>query len=154
MRYVTFYSQIDASALTKPHYVISIRDYGKPSVRFSCEHKAVLELAFDDVEDYVAGNRLFSITQARSLYDWARKVPEGEEVVVHCLAGVSRSAAVAKFMHDHLGFMLLLEYPCCGTLKDYNSHVYGLLRIQSADRSMLQLAADAEVERLVIQKEW
>jgi rhodanese-related sulfurtransferase len=152
MRYVTFYPQIAAEALTEPHYVISIVD--KIPAVFQCHHHSVLRLVFDDIEQFAEGQNLFSISQARSIMSWVKDVPEGATVVVHCYAGVSRSAAIAKFLHEHCGFMLLLAYPCHGSLKQYNGHVFGLLRLLSADMNALRLMLDEEYERQAVIVRW
>jgi len=152
MRYVTFYPQIEAQTLTEPHYVISIVD--KTPVVFPCHHHAILRLVFDDIEQFAEGQNLFSISQARSIMSWVKDVPEGATVVVHCYAGVSRSAAVAKFLHQHLGFMLRLDPPCYGKLDRYNGHVYGLLRLLDADKSALRLMLDEEYERQAVIVRW
>ncbi|MFU5758931.1 protein-tyrosine phosphatase family protein, partial [Pseudomonas aeruginosa] len=37
---------------------------------------------------------------------------EDEPIIVHCQAGMSRSAAVAKFLADKRGYTLNLSKPC------------------------------------------
>ena len=152
MRSVTFLAQIDATALTTPHYVISISD--KEDVRFSCEHFDVLRLKFEDIEQHCAGQELFSVQHARAVLKWAKRVPDGAAVVVHCQAGVSRSAAIAKFMNDHLGYLLLLDKPCYGKLDKYNGHVYGLLRLLDSDRSALAMMLEEEQDRQSVLVKW
>jgi hypothetical protein len=144
MRSVTFLSQIDASALTEPHYVISISD--KDEVKFACPHYDVLRLYFEDIEQHSAGQELFSVNHARQVLKWAKAIPDGGAVVVHCQAGVSRSAAIAKFLHDNLGYWLFLDGACYGKFDKYNGHVYGLLRLLDSDRSALAMLVEEERE--------
>lgn len=156
MRYVSFYSWQAMERCQTPSYVISIKEPGvKPEDewKFSCEHKSVLTLRFDDIEQYVAGHRLFYLSDAVQILEWIKQVPEGEVVLVHCHAGVSRSAAVAKFLCDHKGYALLLDKWCNGNMDRYNGHVYGTLRIMNAERSTtLAIAAQEEIDRICSKK--
>jgi predicted protein tyrosine phosphatase len=65
---------------------------------------AVLRLEFDDVA--IRGDHLHGISedQARQIIEFLNAVQDkADKIVVHCLAGVSRSAGVAKFIADTYG---------------------------------------------------
>lgn len=67
-----------------------------------------------------------------------------EPIIVHCQAGMSRSAAVAKFLADKRGYTLNLSKPCLGTTQFYNRHVYGTLNLNDAE-SMSAYYAELEL---------
>lgn len=69
--------------------------------------KSGIQLQFDDVDDeikYHAPVKRLSEDQCLVIVSFLENLhstQEDENVVVHCLAGVSRSAAVAKFISDY-----------------------------------------------------
>ena len=86
--------------------------------------RQVHRLEFHDIEaerkdePYV----LMSEQQALELVNFVNSVAsEVEGVIVHCRAGISRSAAVAKWIAEAYGIKFNHEYP------HYNKHVYKLL---------------------------
>ena len=81
-------------------------------------------IKFDDTETPCGGLVMFDINQATYL---SRIVSSYEHVVVHCTAGMSRSAAVAKWMSDRLGYELVMHQQGVGTVAHYNKHVYRTL---------------------------
>lgn len=133
MTIVTFLSAVDASHIGEPTNVISIGSKGD-WYAFACEHKRVLRLEFDDVEGFVGsdGYDVFTHVDARKVHEFVSQCG-GEPIVVHCQAGMSRSAAVAKFISDKRGYTLDLSPPCLGTIDHYNRHVYGALNLADAD---------------------
>ncbi|AEH03709.1 hypothetical protein AVT69_gp284 [Pseudomonas phage PhiPA3] len=147
-RKVKFYSRLAAMAVTQPHYVISIGEANDGCV-LDPEHKSVLRLEFDDIPYHVDGYRLFSLTDARRILRWLRDVPENETVIVHCEAGVSRSAAVAQFMVDHQGYELEKDQYCNGSFLCANGHVYGTLRMTALEITDQYLLMEAEYDRKV-----
>jgi predicted protein tyrosine phosphatase len=73
---------------------------------FRHDHKNVIRLFFDDIEEHdpVLSDensrkklKLFDMNQARRIVEFAKQFDHRCEVTVHCLAGVSRSGAVGTF---------------------------------------------------------
>lgn len=54
----------------------------------------ILELLFDDVGSGDPGMTVFGKEHAKKVIDFFEKIPKGENLVVHCWAGISRSSAV------------------------------------------------------------
>jgi len=84
-----------------------------------------IQLMFDDVDnDYAPKNlRAMSDKQADITVNFIRRVHEHENdltLIVHCFAGVSRSAGVGKFVND----IFKLDLPNYRGLQLYNSAVY------------------------------
>lgn len=77
-------------------------------------------LAFQDVDHNDNGG--MSNRQAKALFEFIKK-NEGKTFLVHCFAGVSRSAAVAKFINDYYD----LNDHVCNSYKIYNKLVYNKL---------------------------
>jgi predicted protein tyrosine phosphatase len=74
-----------------------------------------LRLVFDDVEKPFLGAAHFDKDHAEEILRWLDEV-EGkmDKVFVHCLAGRSRSAAVAKFIAE--------KYDLSGGIRVYEEH--------------------------------
>lgn len=126
-RMVSFYSRNVAESLIQPHYIISVgeKDDG---CQIKPIHKKVLRLIFSDVIESVAPNApLFNAKQAFQIIDWLETIPKNELVIVHCEAGVSRSAAIAKFMVEHLGYELKSDKYCSIGFAYANKHVFKTL---------------------------
>lgn len=154
MKYVSFYSEVAATNLRRPHRMISITE-GDHRAKFPIEHTDLLRLSFHDVDDDFNGQyTMFSLVDARKILDFAGKVEDGEVLIVHCQAGISRSASVAKFLTQHKGFALLLDRYCNGKMDLYNSRVYGTLRMVDMDNVRLLAASEEEVERYGKQPKW
>lgn len=133
MKTVKFYSAMDASKVDEPGNVISIGSKGD-WFDFACEHLDVLRIEFDDVEGFVGSDGLdvFHHGQAAQIQAFANKHAD-ESILVHCQAGMSRSAAVAKWISEKHGHLMDLSPPCIGSDRFYNRHVYGTLRMKDAD---------------------
>lgn len=85
----------------------------------------IIRLLFDDIEPPACGMQLFTIDDARRLID---KIDASHsDTIVHCAAGMSRSAAVAKWLADHRGYELWMHPDGIGTDAYYNKHVYKTL---------------------------
>lgn len=84
----------------------------------------VLRLEFDDIVEYEEPYKLFSEGQARQITEFVMRcnAEDAEGLVVHCNAGVSRSAAVAKWISEKYG----LGFP--HAYDKYNRYVYRLLK--------------------------
>lgn len=133
MKQVKFIAYAHMGLVLEPANVISIGDPGA-QYRFPVQHKRMLELRFDDVEqDMGPGYAMFDYILASKVLSFVKECGN-EDILVHCYAGKSRSAAIAKYLHEHRGYFLDLSYPCLGHTQAYNKEVYRLLRFASAMR--------------------
>ena len=85
---------------------------------------SVHRLEFHDIEIEMPDEPfdLMSEQQAQELVNFVHEMAtEVEGIIVHCRAGISRSAAVAKLIAESYGIKFNHEYP------NYNKHVYKLL---------------------------
>jgi predicted protein tyrosine phosphatase len=84
----------------------------------------ILRLAFDDIDIHEEPYILFSEQQARNVIKFAAMChSEGiEGILVHCAAGISRSAAIAKWIADRY------QLPFNDNYMLYNKHVHTTLR--------------------------
>lgn len=87
-----------------------------------------LALSFDDTETPGNGLLMFDVAQANTLLaaldTW---MTDDGTLLVHCEAGMSRSAAVAQWLADHYGYRLDLHPAGIGTTAHLNRHVYRTL---------------------------
>lgn len=88
-----------------PWVCISITSSEKEIANITCEHGNIEELLrvyFHDIDGPAKGMNLITVAQARAIAGfinkWNNIVPL---IVVHCHAGVSRSAAVVAAAHKH-----------------------------------------------------
>lgn len=87
-----------------------------------------LPINFDDTETPCAGLRMFGIEAAIQVIAVADDcVEDGGSLLVHCEAGMSRSAAIAKWIADNMGYELWLHPEGIGTTEFHNRHVYRTL---------------------------
>lgn len=122
---VVFISRAQAEALTgnAEWAVISISEPGEPQANLCSKWHSVLRLSFHDV-DVEASDQftLFTLEQAKEVLQFTANLPDTVAgVVVHCHAGVSRSAAVAKAVAEWYA----LPFPEAYSI--YNKQVYRLL---------------------------
>jgi predicted protein tyrosine phosphatase len=137
MKFTSFISKKKAEAFTdtkdsEKRILISITTPGESRSTGYCREailhmdawRDVLRLKFHDVEpeldgyDYV----IFSHDDVKKIFDFLKKhEDEIDEVVVHCEAGISRSAAVSKFIAVIYG----LEFPENYML--YNRNIFSTL---------------------------
>lgn len=84
----------------------------------------VLRLEFDDIDIEEEPYQMFTEQQAREVIAFVQDCTLCgiDGILVHCHAGVSRSAAVSKWIADRY----LLPFPSSYML--YNKHVYKVLR--------------------------
>lgn len=147
-RTVQFMSKQLVELIIVPSYVISIGD-PKESINFPVEHISVLRLEFDDIQEHLHGYKLFSIIQAKQIIDWIKTVPVGSNVIVHCHAGISRSAAVAQFLIKDYNFELIKTPRHSDSFDLANGFVYGTLRTVNLDKQReIALITEAEYERV------
>ena len=104
----------------------------KPRICKVLWHSGIF-VQFDDVEQYykeqTIGNykkpaiSTISKDQAKEIVDYIKhlqELPESLKLIIHCYAGVSRSAAVGKFINDYYKMKL----PQYESLSLYNKFVY------------------------------
>ena len=83
---------------------------------------SILRLEFHDITKAEEPYELMSADHAQQIVDFVSKVaPEVEGVIVHCRAGISRSAAVAKWICGQYRIPFNRRYD------KWNAHVYKLL---------------------------
>lgn len=125
IKHVLFTSQkaAEAKASWSDWAVISINSSGT-STQLKEGWKDVLRLEFDDIVDYEENAKLFSEAQARQIIEFVMRcnAEETEGLLVHCNAGVCRSAAVAKWVSEKYGLGFPLKYD------KHNRHVYRVLK--------------------------
>jgi len=102
--------------------------YCKPAVLHDDTWKDVLRLQFHDKDpnhtnpEEACGYRLFSDQDAIKILNFLKLHQEDcKEAIVHCEAGISRSAAVAKF----ISIIYSLRFP--ENYSVYNKHVFSTL---------------------------
>ncbi len=103
-----------------------------------------LTINFDDTELPCAGLVMFDIEMAHKIMGAAGvNVDDDGDLLVHCEAGMSRSAAVARWLQDRYGYTLKMHPEGIGTAAHYNRHVYRTL--DAADgRDMATYYAELE----------
>jgi len=124
--------------------VISITNYKDPSANLKPGWLAVLRVQFDDIDpgrnispflkaDMLSVYRPMTEEQAEEILGFADVMVgsfnEATGILVHCEMGVSRSAAVAKFLRERYG--LPEDEP---DERFHNPHVYRLLK-QAAEKT-------------------
>jgi predicted protein tyrosine phosphatase len=103
IRSVSFVSRAVACDLSPGprQAVISITEPGSGPAPLRPGWAAILRLSFHDVDRNVEGYDPFSEEMAQVVLEWLDAVEdEVDAVVVHCVAGISRSAAVARFIAE------------------------------------------------------
>lgn len=84
--------------------LISITDTsGFDKHYFKTNHKNVLNLKFDDIEEDIGKYKTISIKQGRQIISFLEGINKDVVVylLVHCAAGISRSGAVGTFANDY-----------------------------------------------------
>lgn len=103
--------------------MISLTDPGSRLAALRKGWGAVLKLRFHDIDKQWQNYVMMSVDQARELLEWMEKHEDHlEGIVVHCEQGISRSAAVAKFLRER--YELPVDEP---DVLFHNKHVYRLL---------------------------
>lgn len=103
-------------------------------------HKDVQRIFCDDVTEAPDSSyRIFDYIDAIKILSFLDKY-RGEDIMVHCAAGVSRSPACTKFMIDYLGYTLSDEIDYGPNFFDaHNTHVYYTLKRAMLDHpSMIE----------------
>lgn len=103
--------------------IISISDPDSRIVALRPGWGAVLRLRFHDLTHQWQNYVLMSADQAIDVLEWLHEHETRlSGIVVHCEAGISRSAAVAKFLCER--YSLPVDE---GDVRFHNTHVYELL---------------------------
>jgi predicted protein tyrosine phosphatase len=103
LKEVIFVSQAEAEQTPgKDNWVvISVTQPSEPHASLKPGWRAILRLKFHDTDDEASILAVFSIEQARALVAFVEEHALGAVgVLVHCHAGVSRSAAIARFIGE------------------------------------------------------
>lgn len=128
---IDFCSQVKAEQINPlPHMaVISLTTPGKPDAALQPGWAAVLRLAFHDVDSDQGGYVLFSRNHADAILDFVDSLPAGTtHLIVHCHAGISRSAGVVRFLAGRHQVSFPPNYAI------YNRLVYSTLAAEQARR--------------------
>ena len=125
LRKVVFVSRQDAEDKygSMNWAVISISDpFHYPAMLKSGWHD-VLRLEFHDIEEESKPRILFSVQDAHSIVVFVDQVNacECDGILVHCKAGISRSAAIAKWIAKKY------HLPFNHNYSQYNRHMYTTL---------------------------
>lgn len=124
LSYINFTNQNYAERLDPQDSMalISIRSPGfEVLLRPGWKHLLILE--FNDIDRKMPPWKLFDKDQAKQVIDFVESLPdEVDSIMVHCEAGISRSAAVALFIKDCYAPDLELKYS-----EFHNRHVRNLL---------------------------
>ena len=127
IRHVIFTSM--QSACERPAWrnwaVISVTDVGADDAPLQRGWHDVFWLGFDDIEHEVDGYLMFGEYHAREIIQFVKRCAEDnkvEGILVHCRAGISRSAAVAKWICDRHQLAFPADYD------QYNQNVYKTLQ--------------------------
>jgi predicted protein tyrosine phosphatase len=108
----------------KPYAIISITDCNiekQPTFMQSQFLMGILRMEFDDVDTHTEGYTLFNSKQALQILDFVESIKDDIEIlVVHCWAGISRSAGVAAAIDD----LYIESDKRWFTVKSPNYHVY------------------------------
>lgn len=114
---------------TENMVLISITQPGDKEVGLHPEWKAILRLEFDDIDGSMlpsSNSRSFTAWHAKEVLDFLEIYKDIDELIVHCMAGISRSAAVAKFAAEKYNcneFLRMFE-----KYELYNKWVYSSLK--------------------------
>lgn len=107
-------------------------------------HKDVQRIFCDDIESEIdASYRMFDYIDAIKILSFLDKY-RGEDIMVHCSAGVSRSPATGKFMIDYLGYEIDPFNDHDDFFKCHNTHIYYTLKRAILDHpSMVERIKEA-----------
>lgn len=121
LKQVVFYSQAYAEAqqALSNWAVISITAPNEPEASLQPGWASILRLEFADTDNAAEVEVAFNDVHARTVVDFVRGLdPQVQGIFVHCYAGISRSAAVAKFIAD------TYELPFPEKYASYNKLIY------------------------------
>lgn len=145
MAKVIFLNCWNAETYPHPVPVISFNEWNglKPNERHTyplgTHHKDIQRIYCDDVTEAPDNTyRVFDYIDALKIFTFLDKYP-GENIMVHCAAGVSRSPAMVKFMVDYFGYELDTRVITHSEpFKCHNTHVYYTLKRAIFDHPNIQ----------------
>ncbi len=125
IKQVVFVNRCDAESRigNRDWVAISISDPFSDPPTLEGGWQSVLRLRFSDIEKEDKPSVMFSARDAQSIIDFVWRANEAgvENILVHCKAGVSRSAAVAKWIAGEYHLPFDHDYFL------YNRHIYSTL---------------------------
>jgi predicted protein tyrosine phosphatase len=136
IRRVNFMSRRAAEALTDRDdlVIISITERDASPAILGIPEARILRLSFHDVdpgsEKAAAGFDVFDRGHANAIIEWVRvwqSQPRQVDLICHCKAGISRSAAVATYVANETG----CEFPRQSGTQLANRHVLSLLCLEA-----------------------
>lgn len=135
---VTFIPRQFVSQLTGEYSLLSIGDPGQLD-EFAKTNPERHRLEIDDVEELIDNSYvMFDYLKALKVLVWIEDQGD-KDIVIHCEAGISRSAAIAKFMVEHLGYTLKPHGDLSTDLARYNTLVFRQLLIAQLDRAKTKI---------------
>jgi hypothetical protein len=153
MKKVIFVSRGEAQELSPPpgSAIVSIISSAEGPAMLQEGWQSVLRIKFDDVDSPCQDLVAFSPLHGLDLFEYLRQLSANDNInglVVHCTMGISRSAAVALFASELLG------WPCYKgsrevttlTWPHYNRHVYRMLK--SVESGETRESTQAAYEKL------
>lgn len=127
---ITFVPRHIAKTLDANHRaLVSIHEPEDAPLETSHPWQHRLTVEFHDADCAEGGLKLFSREQAQEILSFADAVaPLVDEIVVHCLLGLSRSGAIAVFLSEKYGVPVFKQdLPLLQGYSLYNRHVYRML---------------------------
>jgi len=107
----------------------------------------VVRFEFDDITIQTCGYVMFDLDMAIKMVDSVMNTDK--QILVHCDAGMSRSAAVCRFFVEHKK-LTYRDYPGnIGTWSLYNKHVYATLRASCGDDLVSYYSALEHEQRMM-----
>jgi predicted protein tyrosine phosphatase len=96
----------------------------------------LLRLEFADADPGCGVGGIFDLAQAKQVVDFIEAAAAaGLNLLVHCYAGISRSAAIARFAGEHVGGQVYAGGQRMSPSYDlHNKHVYRLLMQEALRR--------------------
>jgi predicted protein tyrosine phosphatase len=136
IEYLTINSITDATVENfKEEFFISILSSGGPMAEpvFSQLHSNVLTIQFDDVDadiskwgqdvGHMVEAKVITESHALTLIKFIDSIPSFARINIHCVYGISRTGALAKFLEEYRGAEIY-----CKQLDNLNGKVFSLLK--------------------------
>lgn len=127
---VTFLPRVVAQTMTVPEdtMLLSVVHSDQEIPCHSTEWDRVEWIIFDDITQPTAGLVSFDLEHAKSIISFVEDAKaKNKNIIVHCEAGMSRSAGIAKWIGDNYDFDLFLSPLGLNTIQFANMSVYNTL---------------------------
>lgn len=127
-----------------PTIIISIRSIGdtppkKLFLHSNPQIKSFITLAFDDVEIYYANCYPITEQQARKIAKFVMRYKDSvEQIIVHCDAGISRSAGVAAAIAKYLNGSdddFFVRSPYTPNMTCYHTVLFALYLVETEEEN-------------------